>query len=309
MKIPNPLMRFGSDVLSRVSNLLKREKKAQEIIMDTITEIVENSALIASNTINTFMLRGLELSPLTVFPYGQKLGTSIITYNNKRIISLATLEGPVGSDSAVVDWFIQKRAKDLPILKMDFGTNIEISFIERDFVWTTSVPGGSVFSQGAALAGDIQIISWLNHLLSELLKGHVSRDGTINFGDATINPATCKAFMLAKAAIQTAIEELKDISGIIPKKLLLVGDLGMKLEPAILIGLGLVPSNLTIEKLENAILKALEELSHSIEEDLELLDRWIDKKVNYINFADKSLSDSRFNDKFLKNMNFHFYTV
>ena len=310
-KFPNPLLRYGSDVLTRVSNLSGREKEASKTILEKISEHVDEKAMVAANTINTFMLRGEDFSPLTVFPYGKALPTKVLKWKDIEIISLPTLDGPVGSDSLVVDWWLQLEQNE-EILKIDFGTNIEISIISKHSVWTTSVPGGSVFSQQAALAGEAQVLSWLNHLLSEVLRGHVKRDGSIDIGTATINPATCKAFLLAKSAVQTAIEELVDLSSIKPKSLFLVGDLGMLLEPSLLINLALVPANIPIKKVENAILKALDTLyaSYLKQDSIFILDEWIKTNIHYINFAEESFKNgTSFNTRFLQNLNFELYNL
>ncbi len=164
----NPQIRYGADIISRISNVMRGATSAEDLRKIVINEInnmmsrmcsrceVSHDqiylALVAGNTVMTHLALGLNPSSLGFFPYTPVLSRLLVLRPSEIgirmsetgvVYVLPSLGSFVGGD-AVADMIaadvINRRGN---VLLIDLGTNTEIVLKSGDSIYVTSAPAGS----------------------------------------------------------------------------------------------------------------------------------------------------------------------
>lgn len=175
--IMNPQIRFGEDLMSRVSYAMLNKGGHAEMTHAVLTsldelflslageaEIAINQILelvIVSNPIMHHLLLGLDPSPLGVAPFVSAVTDSIVCNSGdlqltalgptSRVYLLPTIAGHVGADCASVILAEQPHQSDEKTLLIDVGTNAEIVFGDKTRILACSSPTGPAF-EGAQIS-------------------------------------------------------------------------------------------------------------------------------------------------------------
>ncbi len=156
--ILNPLVRYGADIITRLTKIMERSGKMVEmrdLLMKTIENIsrgYENIVLVtfAGNTVNQSIALGLPVDKLAVKPYqpyfkGPFIG---VTDNCIPFYAAPFIGGFVGGDAfsnmAAAEYMGLKK----PYLIVDIGTNTEVivgTGRDEDPMYATSTPAGPAF--------------------------------------------------------------------------------------------------------------------------------------------------------------------
>lgn len=172
----NPQIRFGEDLMSRVSYVMMNPTGAQaltEAVRGALDELVEELAgmaqiarnrilelAVVANPIMHHLLLGIDPSPLGQAPF--PLATSDALSLRSAQIGLSgpvaqiyvgpCIAGHVGADTAGAILAEGPHRSDEPVLLIDVGTNAEIVVGSRsDGLWAASSPTGPAF-EGAQLS-------------------------------------------------------------------------------------------------------------------------------------------------------------
>ena len=173
----NPQIRFGEDLMSRVSYVMmnpggefEMTRAVREAINDLafqvaheagigVTEIVE--ATFVANPIMHHLLLGINPVELGGAPFALATGGSVVSlwaseidlhiHPNARIYVLPCIAGHVGADTAGVILSEAPYASDRIELIVDVGTNAEIVLGNRDRLLACSSPTGPAF-EGAQIS-------------------------------------------------------------------------------------------------------------------------------------------------------------
>ncbi len=176
----NPQIRYGEDLMSRVSYVMMNkdgENKLVQAVRNKITEMLHNACeilelqldklleiIIVGNPIMHHIFFGIspvELgqAPFTVATRGwldvdaQKLGLDL--YPNTRISSLPLIAGHVGADTAAAYLSQMDIMHSQTTLLVDIGTNAEIMLAKEGKVYATSSPTGPAF-EGAEISSGVR---------------------------------------------------------------------------------------------------------------------------------------------------------
>ena len=176
----NPQIRYGEDLMSRVSYVMMNkdgENKLAQAVRNKITEMLHNACeilelqldklleiVVVGNPIMHHIFFGIspvELgqAPFTVATRGwldvdaQKLGLDL--YPNTRISSLPLIAGHVGADTAAAYLSQMDIMHSQTTLLVDIGTNAEIMLAKEGKVYATSSPTGPAF-EGAEISSGVR---------------------------------------------------------------------------------------------------------------------------------------------------------
>ena len=176
----NPQIRYGEDLMSRVSYVMMNkggENKLTQAVRNKITEMLHNACeilelqldklleiVVVGNPIMHHIFFGIspvELgqAPFTVATRGwldvdaQKLGLDL--YPNTRISSLPLIAGHVGADTAAAYLSQMDIMHSQTTLLVDIGTNAEIMLAKEGKVYATSSPTGPAF-EGAEISSGVR---------------------------------------------------------------------------------------------------------------------------------------------------------
>lgn len=176
----NPQIRYGEDLMSRVSYVMMNkdgENKLAQAVRNKITEMLHNACeilelqldklleiIVVGNPIMHHIFFGIspvELgqAPFTVATRGwldidaQKLGLDL--YPNTRISSLPLIAGHVGADTAAAYLSQMDIMHSQTTLLVDIGTNAEIMLAKEGKVYATSSPTGPAF-EGAEISSGVR---------------------------------------------------------------------------------------------------------------------------------------------------------
>ncbi len=176
--VMNPQIRFGEDLMSRVSyvmmhpggetELTEAVRKALDGLLASLgnkagikrTEILELA--IVGNPIMHHLLLGIDPTPLGSAPFALAVDTALTlpasdlglrTHPGARIYLLPCIAGHVGADTAgVILAELPHQADDLTLV-VDVGTNAEIVLGNRDRLLAASSPTGPAFEGAQISAG------------------------------------------------------------------------------------------------------------------------------------------------------------
>ena len=156
--ILNPLVRYGTDIITRLSKIMEQPGKIVEmrdILMKTIENIgrsYENIVLVAfaGNTVNQSIMLGLPVDKLAVKPYqpyfkGPFIG---VTSNCIPFYAAPFIGGFVGGDAFSNMAAAEYIGLEKPYIIVDIGTNTEVivgTGRDEDPIYATSTPAGPAF--------------------------------------------------------------------------------------------------------------------------------------------------------------------
>ncbi|MHA3978529.1 ASKHA domain-containing protein [Halovulum sp. GXIMD14794] len=172
----NPQIRFGEDLMSRVSYAMMNPGGADEMtraVRDAINALVQQlavqamvdpelvfEAVFVANPVMHHLLLGIDPTELGQAPFALATATSLTLWANEigltlhpdaRIYVLPCIAGHVGADAAAVALSeAPNRSEDL-VLIVDVGTNAEILLGNKDKVLACSSPTGPAF-EGAQIS-------------------------------------------------------------------------------------------------------------------------------------------------------------
>jgi uncharacterized 2Fe-2S/4Fe-4S cluster protein (DUF4445 family) len=167
--IENPQMRFGEDVVTRITEALdagpltELTRLAAEGINDILATLCARQEIsarhvydmvIVGNTAMHHLALGLSPAGLTGAPFAPALDEPIslsaadlgVAMNPEgRVYFMPPIAGFVGSDCLAVIAATHLEAKRLPAMAIDIGTNTEIALVKDGRVWVTSCASGPAF--------------------------------------------------------------------------------------------------------------------------------------------------------------------
>ncbi len=173
----NPQIRFGEDLMSRVSYVMLHPEGAGQmtkIVRSAISELLANTArqagidvgdvlelTLVGNPVMHHLLLGLDPTPLGVAPFAlatdhaveaRTADLDIRLHPNARAYLLPCIAGHVGADTAAVLLAETPWDSDKITLIIDVGTNAEIVLGNREKLLAASSPTGPAF-EGAQISG------------------------------------------------------------------------------------------------------------------------------------------------------------
>ncbi len=175
--IMNPQIRFGEDLMSRVSYVMMNPggdqemcKAVREAINTLIKELADQSGLVVEDILNaTFvgnpvmhhLLLGIDPTELGWAPFALATNSSMTLWSseldlnmhpNARVYILPCIAGHVGADTAAVVLSESPHLSEEIVLIVDVGTNAEIVLGNKDRLLAASSPTGPAF-EGAQISG------------------------------------------------------------------------------------------------------------------------------------------------------------
>jgi uncharacterized 2Fe-2S/4Fe-4S cluster protein (DUF4445 family) len=173
----NPQIRFGEDLMSRVSYAMMNPEGAQQMttaVRKAVSDLINQSAVesgvdpedvlevtLVGNPVMHHLLLGIDPSPLGSAPFALATDDSLelwaVEYDimvgpNARAYVLPCIAGHVGADTAAVLLAETPWTRDDVSLIIDVGTNAEIILGNRDRILAASSPTGPAF-EGAQISG------------------------------------------------------------------------------------------------------------------------------------------------------------
>ena len=175
--VMNPQIRFGEDLMSRVSYAMMHPEGAREMtaavrkalngLLATLAmqsgikrdEILELA--IVGNPIMHHLLLGIDPIPLGSAPFALATDRAVrirasevdlVTHAGARVYVLPCIAGHVGADTAGVILAEAPHESEVVELVVDVGTNAEIVLGNREFLLAASSPTGPAF-EGAQISG------------------------------------------------------------------------------------------------------------------------------------------------------------
>ena len=171
----NPQIRFGEDLMSRVSYCMLNpgsEEKLTKTVRESIKELITKAckkvqidpnhileATVVGNPVMHHLFLGFDPVPLGVAPFKLKTSDSVTESSkdldlgindNASVYILPCLAGHVGADAAAVILTEKPYQQDAYSLIVDVGTNAEIIVGNKDKVLAASSPTGPAF-EGAQI--------------------------------------------------------------------------------------------------------------------------------------------------------------
>ena len=171
----NPQIRFGEDLMSRVSYCMLNpgsEEKLTKTVRESIKELITKAckkvqidpnhileATVVGNPVMHHLFLGFDPVPLGVAPFKLKTSDSVTESSkdldlgindNASVYVLPCLAGHVGADAAAVILTEKPYQQDTYSLIVDVGTNAEIIVGNKDKVLAASSPTGPAF-EGAQI--------------------------------------------------------------------------------------------------------------------------------------------------------------
>ncbi len=175
--VMNPQIRFGEDLMSRVSYVMMNPggeteltRVVREAINDLVTELIAHSdsdadhvldLVVVGNPIMHHLVLGLDPTPLGVAPFTLAVDGAVTTTAAAIGIQLPhaglycppCIAGHVGADAAAALLAEGVDRAPTPRLLVDIGTNAEIVLGTPDGIWAASSPTGPAFEGAQISAG------------------------------------------------------------------------------------------------------------------------------------------------------------
>ena len=174
----NPQIRFGEDLMSRVSYVMMNpDGRAQltKAVRDAVTELTRKvcaeggvdpsnvlDAVIVGNPIMHHLFLGIDPTELGQAPFALAVSGSVHTWASDlglginpgaRIYMLPCIAGHVGADAAGATLSEGPHRQDRMMLLVDIGTNAEIVLGNRERIVAASSPTGPAFEGAEISAG------------------------------------------------------------------------------------------------------------------------------------------------------------
>ncbi len=175
--IMNPQIRFGEDLMSRVSYVMMNpggETEMTQVVRESINHLIAElstaadltpqdvlNATFVGNPVMHHLLLGIDPTELGGAPFALATNSSITLWANEldldmhpnaRVYVLPCIAGHVGADTAAVVLSESPHLSDDIVLIVDVGTNAEIVLGNKDRLLAASSPTGPAF-EGAQISG------------------------------------------------------------------------------------------------------------------------------------------------------------
>jgi len=175
--VMNPQIRFGEDLMSRVSYVMMNpggDKEMTDAVRDSINTLIEElcasagitpddvlNATFVGNPVMHHLLLGIDPIELGGAPFALATNSSVTLWGseldlrmhrNSRIYVLPCIAGHVGADTAAVVLSESPHLSDEIMLVVDVGTNAEIVCGNKERLLAASSPTGPAF-EGAQISG------------------------------------------------------------------------------------------------------------------------------------------------------------
>jgi uncharacterized 2Fe-2S/4Fe-4S cluster protein (DUF4445 family) len=172
----NPQVRFGEDLMSRVSYAMNEPQglaRLQRAVILTLNDLAEKAAaaagvstedildaVVVGNTVMHHIFLGINPVELGGAPFAMAVDSALdlrardlgLAFNPAaRLHLLPIIAGHVGADNVAVQLAEEPYAQDQPMLIVDVGTNAEIVLGDRERVLVASSPTGPAF-EGAQIS-------------------------------------------------------------------------------------------------------------------------------------------------------------
>ncbi len=172
----NPQIRFGEDLMSRVSYVMMNDDGQQKLttsirqcINELVDELLETSdrerahlleAVFVANPVMQHLFLGLDPTPLGLAPFNPAISSAVRTLANDldlnlgdgaQIYFLPIVAGHVGADAAAVIRSERPELENDPVLIVDVGTNAEIMLWDGAKIYAASSPTGPAL-EGAEIS-------------------------------------------------------------------------------------------------------------------------------------------------------------
>lgn len=264
----NPQIRYGADVLSRITeaeDLTKAEhmrKLVYEVLEHGIIKFQKRlfkgeslRMVIAANTTMVYLLLGYDTKELGRAPFrASRLNSVEIEIAGVPTYIFQSISSFIGGDITAGIFSLAMLEQDKISLLIDLGTNGEIVLGNREKMLACSTAAGPAFEGGANRgiwgADMVSLIAKLRreHIVDEtgLMEEHYFETG-IRIGDVVITQKAIRCFQLAKAAIRAGIAVLLKEYGIEEKqveRVVLAGGFGYYLNVEDAVQIGLLPKQL-----------------------------------------------------------------
>jgi uncharacterized 2Fe-2S/4Fe-4S cluster protein (DUF4445 family) len=174
--VMNPQIRFGEDLMSRVSYAMMNDDGAAEMTKAVRTALsgllaqlanragIKRDAIlelaVVGNPIMHHLVLGIDPVPLGSAPFALATDRAVtvraseldlVTHPGARVYALPCIAGHVGADTAGVILAEAPHESEVVELVVDVGTNAEIVLGNRDFLLAASSPTGPAF-EGAQIS-------------------------------------------------------------------------------------------------------------------------------------------------------------
>ncbi len=175
--VMNPQIRFGEDLMSRVSYVMMNpggDKEMTDAVRDSINTLIDElcnnagitpddvlNATFVGNPVMHHLLLGIDPIELGGAPFALATNSGITLWGselelrmhrNARVYVLPCIAGHVGADTAAVVLSESPHMSDEIMLVVDVGTNAEIVCGNKDRLLAASSPTGPAF-EGAQISG------------------------------------------------------------------------------------------------------------------------------------------------------------
>ena len=172
----NPQIRYGEDLMSRVSYVMMNEDGQQKLtasirncINDLVDELINTSgrqrehlleAVFVANPVMQHLFLGLDPTPLGQAPFNPAISSAVRTSagnlelnlgDGAQIYFLPIVAGHVGADAAAVILSERPERENNPVLIVDVGTNAEIMLWDGSKIYAASSPTGPAL-EGAEIS-------------------------------------------------------------------------------------------------------------------------------------------------------------
>lgn len=283
--VKNPQTIYGSDVINRISAVIKHKENLQRMksmvltaIKDVIAQILErhgydtsnvDKICICGNTAMISIIMEYDISELGFYPFNHFLDKSIEVNADElffdffpkdtRLLLSGCAGAFIGGDILAGAYYIEKRIKkeeEKTWLLLDLGTNGEILLKHRGRYYGASTACGPAF-EGCTRKQKVYGCSTIEAIALGLAAGKIDKNGRLDTGaeknDITIsgvilNQDIIWQIMLAKAGIYTGIELLMEYAGADRESISEVyisGGFGFNLRVENATDIGLIPSCFT----------------------------------------------------------------
>ncbi len=258
----NPQVRFGPDVISRMSVAQTgREDEIRDItqkcILDNLKSLDEDGcmkgAFIAANTAMIHFLMGYDTSSLGRAPFSPvSLGGESFRLESYDIYVFPGTSAFIGSDVVSGIYYVENRPgyDDEDYLLIDLGTNAEMVLRRKDRYICLSASAGPAFAGDAAL--DLEGSDMLSLIATGLRNGAIDRFGLLKdeffeqgypVNGHVLLQKHIRDIQLAKAAVACGAEYLLRYGndGKFPAHIYITGVFGYHLKTDDIIETGLLP--------------------------------------------------------------------
>ena len=266
----NPQREFGPDVISRIEAAGKGKLGSmQNMITDSISQAADElmaahnippadiaEIAIASNTVMTHLLLGLDPKSLGVLPF-KPVASLAESYSAWELLPNAGIDCPV----KIFPWIAAYVGGDITaglalilpdgrerFLLIDLGTNGEMALYNRGELIVTATAAGPAFEQTVAASGQgspaFGSASGVITALAELVReGRLDDTGALE-DEEVFTQKQVRDLQLAKSAIRSGLEILLEVAGLTYHEVdmvYLAGGIGQAMVIADALTIGLIP--------------------------------------------------------------------